>query len=552
VERLKRHGDVRRLVKALHFERDEAVRRAAAQALGEVGDPQVVPVLVTVMASDVCPVAGAAAVSVHSLGAAGVSVEDLVGALVRSRRWHEQGERRCSCRWRGDVIMSVTRIVRHRADKNHLRLMVRLLNDNDVHLREFAAMVLKTIGPPAAVTPLVARLSKERLGSGLHRVIFEAIASFRDPSTVNLLVRCIGDTPPEDFFAFRMMVEALAASDPPGLAERLAALIPGMRSSDQRELLANTVADDLASPALAKVAVAKAEVAVRRAPLERALAVRDIGLLVGFLDGEFAEEAQRGLSGIADPRMYDELIQLLRGNHWEFAASELGRRQQRQAIFPLIDQLRVGRHGVLPALAQLGVADVDEFLVSALDSPDLRTGAVSRVDPARALDPLRRIAADEGVAYHVRYLAQARIGCPPAGDPRQVSVNLLMSAVGELGLGRDLGRTPYKLGTVVDGTIPRPYNVDVSADGGRLFQEEYTYHSPEDGSWQRWRTPGYHWDVRRDYIGTYFDVTVRADGVVEFSGGDSGPYPADPDGWRATVAAFNEFGPGKHIHLWHG
>jgi hypothetical protein len=134
-----------------------------------------------------------------------------------------------------------------------------------------------------------------------------------------------------------------------------------------------------------------------------------------------------------------------------------------------------------------------------------------------------------------------------------VSVNLLMSAMGELGLGRDLGRTPYNLHTVVDGTLPQPYDVNVSADSGRLFQEEYTFHSPEDGSWQRWRTPGYHWDVRRDSIGTCFDVTVRADGVVEFSGGiDDGPYPADLDGWRATVAAFNRFGPGNHIHLWRG
>jgi hypothetical protein len=93
--------------------------------------------------------------------------------------------------------------------------------------------------------------------------------------------------------------------------------------------------------------------------------------------------------------------------------------------------------------------------------------------------------------------------------------------------------------------------VDTSADGDRLFQEEYTYVSQEDGSWERWRTPGYHWDVRRDTIGTYFEATVRSDGMVEFRGAiGGGPCPADSDGWRATVAGFNANGPGKRIALW--
>jgi hypothetical protein len=123
-----------------------------------------------------------------------------------------------------------------------------------------------------------------------------------------------------------------------------------------------------------------------------------------------------------------------------------------------------------------------------------------------------------------------------------------MSALSDLGLGRHIGTTPYQPGTVVDGTLPPPKYVDVSPRSGRLFQEEYTYHSPEDGSWQRWRTPGYHWDARenREYygVGTYFTVTVRADGLVELDGGGiDGPYPADATGWRATTAALNNFAP---------
>ncbi len=46
MKRLKLRGDVRKLVKALHYQPDERVRREAALALGEVGDRQVVAVLV--------------------------------------------------------------------------------------------------------------------------------------------------------------------------------------------------------------------------------------------------------------------------------------------------------------------------------------------------------------------------------------------------------------------------------------------------------------------------------------------------------------------------
>jgi HEAT repeat protein len=565
VERLKRRRDVRKLVKALHYQPDELVRREAALALGEVGDRQVVAVLIEVMASDVCPVAGAAATSLRSIGAAGVPVEDLVGALVRSRRWHAEGVRSCSCRWQNDLVMGVTRMVRSRAQAAHLQLLVDLLDDDDATLREFAAMVLQGMGPPA-ISPLLARLAKERPGSVVHRVVLKAIASFGDPSTVDVLVRGIADIPfTEPYQAYRFALDNLVSSGLPGLAEGLAALIPPARYIQQREQLADAVGRRLGAPALVDAAMAQAALADRRAGLDNAIARQHIPTLIGLLDGEFAEEARRALSGVASPEMYDELVYMLHGPHWEFAAAELGRRRKSQAVFLIIDQLRAGRDGVLPALTQLGVTDVDEFLVSALDSPDLRSRAVIRVNPDRATGALRRIAEDETVPYHVRYLAQSRAGSPPTGDPYEISVKLLMSAAAELRLGRDLGNTPYTPGTTVDPSLPRPGYVEVSSNEGRLYQQEYTDHGYyDDGtSLQRWRTPGYHWDVRRGGAGsgTYFELTVRADGQVEFSGGielhdavdgpryPHGRYPADPDGWRATVAAFNRFGGDNRIRL---
>ncbi|WP_433465006.1 hypothetical protein [Spirillospora sp. CA-128828] len=90
---------------------------------------------------------------------------------------------------------------------------------------------------------------------------------------------------------------------------------------------------------------------------------------------------------------------------------------------------------------------------------------------------------------------------------------------------------------------------EVPGRGGRLAPGRSPPGPQRD---RRSRASGYHWDVRTEtsYIGTYFTAHVNEQGLVEFGGGIDGPHLADPDGWRAVVADFNDFGHGKRIRLW--
>ncbi|MQA98484.1 MAG: hypothetical protein GEV11_29260 [Streptosporangiales bacterium] len=237
------------MIKALHYPRDAMVRRAAAEALGEVGDRQVPSLLVTAMAEDVCPVAGAAAVALSALDGKGyrVPVEQLIGALRSSRRWHERGDRVCGCRYRNSLIWKGRQLVHRHAGRKHVPLMLKILKDRDPHLREFAAKTLEAIGDPSAVRPLLERLRREDCDEVPHRVVFDAILSFKQPSTLPALMHWVANYPPlldnGDLLGFRGEVDALGRLGAPGLEERLATLIADRKCPRQREILIETVRD---------------------------------------------------------------------------------------------------------------------------------------------------------------------------------------------------------------------------------------------------------------------------------------------------------------------
>lgn len=575
IERLKRRRAVPKLVKILRQDSAESLRAAAARALGEIAGARAVPVLVESMATDVCPVAGTAAEAVAELDRKGhqATVEDLVEALRSSRRWHREGRRRCGCRNIHSLLWRTTQVLRWRARSAHVPLLVELLNDDDPHLRECAARVLEAIGDPAAVPPLVARLRREPYDQVPHRVIFAAIASFQDPSTLDVLVTWLANTPPltghGSHLGFKEEIEALYRFGPPGLEQRLTALIADRTCPRQRDALVEEMARRSPDPAgvhaAGRDADRDAEQAARRRPLDEALAAGPAGIkaLVKILDADDAshrQEARRGLSALDDPRMHAVLIRLLRHPREEnmrFAASDLGERGDRRAIFPLIDASRRGLEAAAEGLAGLGVDDVAEYLLTALDDPDARTRALARIRPdPRAIEPLLRILTDERLDYHVRHLAQIRLketggpaalpeaaASPEPEDLWRHCADMLMSTLRELRIGRDMGLTPYDIGAWEQdrraavrraaGAEPAP------VPGGELP-------APDSRT-----SPDYHWDVRmEDYnIGTYFTARVNEQGLVEFGGGINGPYPADPDGWRAVVADFNEFGDRKRIRL---
>lgn len=578
VARLARRRDVPGLARVLERERSEEVRRAAARALGRTGDPAAVPVLLETMGTDVCAVALEAAQAVELLGSRQASVEDLTLTLTRSRSCHggyspRAARRRaynlhevdrhgrgpieveCDCAARDDFFAAVTRMVERRVDGTHVERFGLWLSWPEADVRRFAVRVLRAIGPAATpvlldALPLVLRADRQpqwRGGGGeVYLRVIEALAAIGTPAAVDGLVLHLEEFAPRE--KYREVLDTLVRADPPGLAERLAPILARTYPAGRREWL-DTALRDLSRPDLADLAGAAAEAGARREDFERALAFPDMAKLGRYVDdGEFAAEARQALRSLPDSDIvYFGLLKLLDGDHWEFAAAELGRRGYRDAVFVLIGHLRAGKEAIRPVLAGLGVAEVEGFLTSALDSADTRTRAVRLVDPVLARDHLLRLAEDHDVPYHIRYLAAARTGSPPPGSPRTLSANLLRSALAELGIGRDLGPTPYQIGTAVDATLPQPYSISTDRPD-RLFQHQELERDDTGMSWHQWYTVGYHWDVRHPsrYNGTFFQASVRADGVVEFAR----RWPADIDGWRSVVAEFSDFGPGLHILLW--
>ncbi|MEW2353443.1 hypothetical protein [Spirillospora sp. NPDC029432] len=242
------------------------------------------------------------------------------------------------------------------------------------------------------------------------------------------------------------------------------------------------------------------------------------------------------------------------------ALSILRRRPERWAAEHLADlESRPDRIEIVRASPDEAAAMVD------------RTIDAGGIDRALALLRVRAAGGDPRAAERLAALQRDR-----ADDPKLRSIDLLMSTLYDLRVGRDLGPVPYSIqewerGRVPDpegdtdarlaaalrdaGAVPRipggelPKPAFISASRDRLYTEPHR-RIDDDLSYEVRETPGYHWDVRDEYgMGAYFDASVNSGGEVEFSFLDD-RYPATPDGWRALMTAVNDFGGRRrHIHL---
>ncbi|MFI0357011.1 tetratricopeptide repeat protein [Actinomadura sp. 9N407] len=242
------------------------------------------------------------------------------------------------------------------------------------------------------------------------------------------------------------------------------------------------------------------------------------------------------------------------------ALSVLRRRPERWAAEHLADlESRPDRIEIVRASPDEAAAMVD------------RTIDAGDIDRALALLRVRAAGGDPRAAERLAALRRDR-----ANDPKLRSIDLLMSTLYDLRVGRDLGPVPYSIqewerGRVPDpggdadarlaaalrdagavpripgGELPKPAFISTSRD--RLYTELHRRFD-DDMSYEVRETPGYHWDVRDEHgIGAYFDASVNSRGEAEFSFVDD-RYPATPDGWRALMSAVNDFGDSrKHIHL---
>jgi HEAT repeat protein len=191
IEKLKAKGDIKGLVKALSYfgssldfrnrEMDKireasAVRRAAARALGQVGDPRAVePLIATLEHWGDADVRKAAAEALVKIGAPAVepliaalkdevervrkaaaetlvkigapAVEPLIAAWRDSSNWH--------------VRQAAVGALGQIGDARAVKPLIGALKNRDEYMRKAAAWALGQIGDPRAVEPLIAALKDE-------------------------------------------------------------------------------------------------------------------------------------------------------------------------------------------------------------------------------------------------------------------------------------------------------------------------------------------------------------------------------------------------------
>jgi HEAT repeat protein len=209
VARLKAKRDVQGLIRALGYSADTDVRRAAATALGELGDRRAVEPLSLALRNpdwehdwrDM----GAAADALARLGAPSV------GPLISALAYHSTVVRVSAAEALGAI------------GRPAVGPLVALLGDADLETRETAAQVLTDIGADA-IDQLVEALNDESTGRRLRAA--EVLGKIGDQRAVEPLIRALKDQLPG--------VQQAAAKSLAEIADPRAAdpLVVALRDSD--------------------------------------------------------------------------------------------------------------------------------------------------------------------------------------------------------------------------------------------------------------------------------------------------------------------------------
>jgi HEAT repeat protein len=190
VAKLKAKGDVPGLIKALGYEKDSNVGRAAARALGEIGDPRAVGPLVTALKGQDADVHRLAAEALGRIGDAR-AVEPLVAALG------DQAMRRSAAVALAEIgapaVEGLVAALNHSAKEvlDQLRRqgadrsMINAVTNANVDMREAAAEALGKIGDARAVEPLITALDSEYVS--LSKAAAEALGKIGDARAVEPL-----------------------------------------------------------------------------------------------------------------------------------------------------------------------------------------------------------------------------------------------------------------------------------------------------------------------------------------------------------------------------
>ena len=341
------------------------VRRTAAEALGELGDPRAVESLVRYLADADAGVRVAAAEALGRLGDPR-AVEPLTRIILADA---DASVRRTTAEALGRL-----------GDPRAVEPLVRVLADADASVRRTAAEVLGKLGDPRAVEPLAQVLADT--DASVRRVAAEVLGRLGDPRGIDLLVRDLAAAHPSKH---QDGVIALVHLGGPRAVEPLTRSLADADASVRRT--AAEVLGELGDPRAVD-------------PLARVLA---------DADARMRWAATQALGRLGDPRAVEPLVRSLAdadASVRQTAAGALGRLGDPRAVEPLVRVLADAsvRRAAAEALVRLGdPRAVEPLLARGLAA----AGAGVRVATAEALG---RLGDPRAVEALVRGLADANAG----------------------------------------------------------------------------------------------------------------------------------------------
>ena len=181
------------------------VRRAAAKALGEIGDPRAVePLLAAVKAGTTDSMRDGSSLAVEALAKIGTPAIDIMVAALRDVEW----------KVRRAAVLALSEI----GDPRAIQPLIATLMDKDDDVRRAVAGALVKAGEPA-VRPLIVVL--EDLNVDARRSAVEALGEIGDPQAVRPLVAVLND---EDQQVRQAAADALVKVGKPAVQPLIAVL----------------------------------------------------------------------------------------------------------------------------------------------------------------------------------------------------------------------------------------------------------------------------------------------------------------------------------------
>ena len=284
------------LIEALK-DKDAEMRKAAAEALGLIGSPEAVPALIEALQDKDAEVREDAAEALGKIGS-----PEAVPALIEALKDKDVWVRKAAARALGEI-----------GSTEAVPALIEALRDEKWFVRETAAEALGEIGSPAIPALIEALRDEEKR---MREAAAEALGKIGSPEAAPALIEALRD---EEWFVRRAAVEALVKI---GSTEAIPALIEALRDEEADVRGA-------AAKALRKIGSPEAVPALIEA-------LRDE-------DADVRKTAARALGEIGSPEAVPALIEALRDEDADVrktAARALGKIGSPEAIPALIEALR--------------------------------------------------------------------------------------------------------------------------------------------------------------------------------------------------------------------